>query len=100
MPTAQVASCTEVDVCTVPLNDFAYTIDVYFRPRAKLQLWPNGDGTINVTPPPADWRGEPTPATCTPANSFEGTGCEFYYLPGSLGDRNGEPRPGEHASSA
>ena len=67
--TAQLASCTEVDVCTVPLNDFAYTIDVYFRPRAKLQLWPNGDGTITVTPPPADWRGEPAAATCTPANA-------------------------------
>ena len=94
--TAQLASCSEVDVCTVTLNDFAYTIDVYFRPRAKLQLWPNGDGTITVTPPPADWRGEPTQASCTPANSFEGTGCEFYYLPGSPGERNGEPRPGEH----
>jgi hypothetical protein len=78
---AQLASCTEVDVCTVQLNDFAYTVDVYFRPRAKLQLWPNGDGAITVSPPPADWKGEPTPATCTPANSFEGTGCEFYYLP-------------------
>ena len=80
---AQLASCTEVDVCTVPLNDFAYTIDVYFRPRAKLQLWPNGDGAITVSPPPADFRGEPAPASCTPANAFEGTGCELYYLPGT-----------------
>ena len=79
--TAQLASCTEIDVCTVPLNDFAYTIDVYFRPRLKLQLWPNGDGKITVTPPPADFRGEPATAECTPANSFEGTGCELYYLP-------------------
>ena len=47
---AQLASCTEVDACTVQLNDFAYTIDVYFRPRAKLQLWPNGDGAITVSP--------------------------------------------------
>ena len=91
--TAQLASCTEVDVCTVTLNDFAYTIDVYFRPRAKLQLWPNGDGTINVTPPPADWRGEPTTASCTPANSFEGTGCEFYYLPGALVNAMASPGP-------
>ena len=80
---AELASCTEVDVCTVPLNDFAYTINVYFRPRAKLQLWPNGDGAINVTPPPADFRGEPAAASCTPANAFEGTGCELYYLPGT-----------------
>jgi hypothetical protein len=92
--TAQVASCTETDVCTVTLNDFAYTIDVYFRPRAKLQLWPNGNGTINVTPPPADWRGEPTAASCTPANSFEGTGCEFYYLPGATVNAMASPEPG------
>jgi hypothetical protein len=91
--TAQVAACTEVDVCTVQLNDFAYTIDVYFRPRAKLQLWPNGDGTIDVVPPPADWRGEPTQASCTPANSFEGTGCEFYYLPGSSVTAIARPGP-------
>ena len=75
-----------------PLNDFAYTINVYFRPRAKLQLWPNGDGAINVSPPPADSAGEPTDASCTPANSFEGTGCEFYYLR-APGDRDGEPEP-------
>jgi hypothetical protein len=80
---AELASCTEVEVCAVPLNDFAYTINVYFRPRAKLQLWPNGDGAITVSPPPADFRGEPAPASCTPANAFEGTGCELYYLPGT-----------------
>jgi hypothetical protein len=80
---SELASCTEVDVCAVPVNDFAYTINVYFRPRAKLQLWPNGDGAITVSPPPADFRGEPAPASCTPANAFEGTGCELYYLPGT-----------------
>lgn len=82
--TAELATCGEVDVCTVSLNDFAYTLDVYFRPRVKLQLWPNGDGAIAVTPPPADFRGEPTPASCTPANAFDGTGCEFYYVPGAV----------------
>jgi hypothetical protein len=91
--TAQIDSCTETDVCTVQLNDFAYTIDVYFRPRAKLQLWPNGDGTIDVTPPPADSRGEPTDASCTPANSFAGTGCEFYYLPGAKVTATANPAP-------
>jgi Divergent InlB B-repeat domain len=91
--TAEIASCAEVDVCTVPLNDFAYTINVYFRPRAKLQLWPNGDGAINVSPPPADFRGEPTDDSCTPANSFEGTGCEFYYLPGTSVTATASPSP-------
>ena len=91
--TAEIGSCAEVDVCTVPLNDFAYTINVYFRPRAKLQLWPNGDGAINVSPPPADFRGEPTDASCTPANSFEGTGCEFYYLPGTPVTATASPSP-------
>ena len=98
--TAEIASCAEVDVCTVPLNDFAYTINVYFRPRAKLQLWPNGDGAINVSPPPADFRGEPTAASCTPANSFEGTGCEFYYLPGTPVTATASPQSRRAAFSA
>jgi hypothetical protein len=80
--TAELASCGEVDICAVPLGNSAYTIDVYFRPRAKLQLWPNGDGSIAVSPPPADVRGEPAQASCTVENSRPTTGCEFYYLPG------------------
>ena len=97
--TAQLASCSEVDVCTVTLNDFAYTIDVYFRPRAKLQLWPNGDGTINVTPPPADWRGEPTPAVLHPRELLRGHRLRVLLPAGHLGQRDGEPWP-EAASSA
>ena len=90
------ASCTEVDVCTVQLNDFAYTIDVYFRPRAKLQLWPNGNGTINVTPPPADWRGEPTPRVLHSRELLRRHGLRVLLPARSPGERNGEPRPGEH----
>ena len=82
--TAQIGSCGETDVCTVPLNDFDYTIDVYFRPRAKLQVWPNGDGAITLSPTPADWLGEPDPNPCTPATAFAGTGCELYYVPGTV----------------
>ena len=81
--TAQNAFCGETDLCTVSLNDFDYTLDVYFRPRAKLQLWPNGDGAITLSPTPADWRGEPDTSPCTPGNSDAGTGCELYYLPGT-----------------
>ena len=81
--TAQIASCGETDVCAVPLNDFDYTIDVYFRPRAKLQVWPNGDGAITLSPTPADWRGEPDPSPCAPDTAFAGTGCELYYVPGT-----------------
>jgi Divergent InlB B-repeat domain len=91
--TAEIGSCADTDVCVIPLNDFAYTIHVYFRPRAKLQLWPNGDGAITVSPQPADWRGESTDASCTPANSFEGTGCEFYYLPGTPVTATASPSP-------
>ncbi len=53
--TAQNASCGETDVCAVALNDFGYTIHVYFRPRAKLQVWPNGEGAIMLSPTPANW---------------------------------------------
>jgi hypothetical protein len=81
--TAELAVCSEVDVCTLSLNDVANTLDVYFRPRAKLQLWPNGDGAITVSPPPADSRGEAAPATCDRQNSPQAAGCEFYYLPGT-----------------
>jgi hypothetical protein len=82
--TAQIDSCSEVDVCTVSLNDFSYTLHVYFRPRAKLQVWPNGDGAITLSPTPADSRGEPDATPCTPDTAFSGTGCEFYYLPGTV----------------
>ena len=81
--TAQNASCGETDLCTVALNDFGYTIDVYFRPRTKLQVWPNGDGAVTLSPTPADWLGEPDATPCTPDTAFAGTGCEYYYLPGT-----------------
>jgi len=81
--TADNAFCGETDVCTVSLNDFGYTLHVYFRPRAKLQLWPNGEGAITLSPTPADWRGEPDQTPCAPDTAFDGTGCELYYLPGT-----------------
>ena len=94
---AGIGFCTEeLDVCTVELNDAAQTIDVYFRPRAKLQLWPNGDGAITVSPPPADSRGEPASASCAPGDAFDGTGCELYYLPGTRVTATGERRGAEH----
>ena len=79
---AEHVSCGETDVCTLALNDAEYTFHVYFRPRAKLQLWPNGDGAISVSPPPSDARGEPAPTACT-TTVFDATGCELYYLPGT-----------------
>ena len=79
--TAQNASCGETDLCTVSMNDFDYTIHVYFRPRAKLQVWPNGEGAIMLSPTPADWRGEPDPSRCTPGTAFSGTGCESTTCP-------------------
>ena len=82
--TAENASCGETDVCAIALNDFGYTIHVYFRPRAKLQVWPNGDGAIALSPTPADWRGEPDLNPCTPATAFSGTGCELYFVPGTV----------------
>ena len=82
--TAQIDFCSEVDVCTVSLNDFGYTLHVYFRPRAKLQVWPNGDGAITLSPTPADSRGEPDATPCAPDTAFSGTGCEFYYLPSTV----------------
>ena len=82
--TADNAICGEMDVCTVPLNDFGYTLHVYFRPRAKLQMWPNGDGAITLSPTPADWRGEPNTTPCTPSSGSAASGCELYFLPGTL----------------
>ena len=54
----QLAFCVNVDVCTVALNDLTYNLDVYFRPRAELQLWPRGEGAITVSP------SLPTTAAC------------------------------------
>ena len=90
----QLAFCVNVDVCTVALNDFTYNLDVYFRPRAELQLWPRGDGAITVSPQPADDRGLPTAPTCNRENAFEGTGCRFYYLPGTRVTATASADPG------
>ena len=81
--TAQNAFCGETDLCTVSLNDTGHTIDVYFRPRAMLQVWPNGEGAITLSPTPADRLGQPDTAPCTPKNPFTDTGCDLYYLPGT-----------------
>jgi hypothetical protein len=81
--TGENAFCGELDVCTVSLNDVDYDLHVRFRPRAKLQLWPNGDGAITLSPTPSDWLGEPDSTPCTPATAEAGSGCERYYLPGT-----------------
>lgn len=90
----QLAFCVNVDVCTVALNDFPYTLDVYFRPRAELQLWPNGGGAITVSPAPADDRGLPAAPICNRENAFEGTGCRFWYLPGTRVTATASTDPG------
>ena len=90
----QLAFCVNVDVCTVALNDFTYNLDVYFRPRAELQLWPRGEGAITVSPQPADDRGLPAAPTCNRENAFEGTGCRFYYLPGTQVTATASADPG------
>lgn len=81
--TGESAFCCEQDVCTVSLNDFNYTLHIRFRPRAKLQLWPNGDGAIALSPMPADSPGEQDSTPCTPGTTDAGTGCELYHLPGT-----------------
>ena len=81
--TAGLAFCGERSECTVTLNDFPYTLHAYFRPRALLQLWPNGEGAVAVSPPGTDILGEPTTGTCTRENATVQSGCELYYLPGS-----------------
>jgi hypothetical protein len=80
--TAENAICGEADTCTVSLDDSSHTIDVYFRPSAKLEVWPNGDGSVALSPTPTNARGEPDAAPCI-GNIFLGTGCELYYLPGT-----------------
>jgi hypothetical protein len=75
--------CGEADFCSRPLTDAGHTIDVYFRPRAKLQAWPNGNGAITLSPTPADALGEPEPVPCMP-DTFDTDGCELYYLPGTV----------------
>ena len=79
---AENAFCGEVDVCTISLNDVDRTVDVYFRPSAKLEVWPNGEGSIALSPTPADARGEPDATPCT-GNIFLGSGCDYFYLPGT-----------------
>jgi len=68
--------------CTFELGDFPYTFTVSFRPRAQLQLWPAGEGSITLTPPGTDRFGLPA-EPCTSDNASDSFGCERYYLPGT-----------------
>jgi hypothetical protein len=81
--TAELAFCGERSECTITLNDFPYTLHAFFRPRALLQLWPNGEGGIAISPPGTDHLGEPTDGACTRENATVQSGCELYYLPGT-----------------
>ena len=92
--TADLAFCGERSECTVTLNDFSYTLHAYFRPRALLQLWPNGEGGVAVAPPGTDHLGEPTDGACTPDNATVQSGCELYYLPGTSVTATAAAAPG------
>ncbi|MGZ8782582.1 MAG: InlB B-repeat-containing protein, partial [Gaiellaceae bacterium] len=77
------ALCGAAAACTVPLADNAYNLDVFFRPAAKLQVWPNGDGAVAVSPTPVDERGLPLQDPCTPATVSVTSGCDLFYVPGT-----------------
>jgi hypothetical protein len=68
--------------CTFELDDFGYTFEISFRPRAQLQVWPAGEGAITLTPPGVARLGKPA-ETCTSDNASDSLGCERYYLPGT-----------------
>ena len=93
--TEQLAFCVKVDVCTVALNDFTYKLDVYFRPRAELQLWPRGDGAITVSPPPADGRGAGPPSDATRRTRSKGPAAASTTCR-EPGDGDRERRPRQH----
>lgn len=88
------AICGEADTCTLALDDAGHTLHVYFRPRAKLEVWPNGEGTIALSPTPADSRGEPITAPCDVENVFLPVGCDRYYLPGTTVTATATAAPG------
>jgi len=75
--------CGEVTECTLALGNFDHTIHVHVRPTASLQLWPNGDGVLTVSPAGTDARGDAADAACTRENALAGTGCILYYVPGT-----------------
>jgi Divergent InlB B-repeat domain len=88
------AFCGATPVCSVTLGDFPSTLDVFFRPAALLQLWPNGDGAVTVTPAPTNEFGEPATEPCTSANASALTGCERFYVPGTVVTATATGAPG------
>ena len=88
------AVCGPTPVCAVTLGDFASTVDVFFRPAARVQLWPNGDGAVAVTPTPTDEFGEPVTEPCTSANASALTGCERFFVPGTVVTATATPATG------
>jgi hypothetical protein len=92
--TATNGFCFETDLCTMSLNDATHGLEVSFRPRAKLQVWPNGDGAVTLSPTPADRNGEPDTKPCVPDPNLAENGCEYYYLPGTSVTAAAAPGPG------
>jgi Divergent InlB B-repeat domain len=80
--------------CTVSVGSVNRTIDVYFRPRARLQVWPAGRGTVTLSPPGTDARGEPADPACSDTTVDEQTGCLRYFLPNTSVSAGVMPGPG------
>ena len=93
--TAQLASCTEVDVCTVTLNDFAYTIDVYFRPAGEAAAVAERRRRDHCLTAACGLsrRADRLPARLRTPSRAPAASSTTSRAPG---DRDGERRPGEH----
>lgn len=79
-------TCSSEPQCDVQMLGTNRTQDAYFRPRAELQLYAAGRGTLRVEPAGTDWRGEPVENVCpsSSADVSDAAGsCRFYFLPGT-----------------
>ena len=68
-----------------------WRVGVVFRPAATLQVFPNGNGSVTVSPPGLDLATGNMLTTC---ESVRERGCSLAYLPGTRVTATAAPGPG------
>lgn len=81
--------------CVVSVNGLGTTIvAISFRPSAELQLFPEGHGSITVTPAGTDPSGEQPASRCADVGGLQLRSCDFYFVPDTLVTATATPEPG------
>jgi hypothetical protein len=83
--------------CRITMGAGNKTVGVVFRPAATMHVFPNGDGTITVSPAGIDLADGSTTTTCASAGNADG--CRLAYVPGTRVTGTATPAAGRAFAS-